>query len=60
MAIIWMKGGVIMISIVNDISNFDENVEIGGGWGCYIACTGGCLITEMVAAPMAVATMDLS
>lgn len=49
-----------MISIVNDISNFDENVEIGGGWGCYIACTGGCLITEMVAAPMAVATMDLS
>lgn len=48
------------IIIVNSTIDNSEEFDIGGDWGCYIACAGGCLITQMVAAPMAVATMDLS
>ncbi|WP_276881939.1 hypothetical protein [Anaerococcus tetradius] len=48
------------IIIINSTIDNSEEFDIGGEWGCYIACTGGCLITQMVAAPMAVAIMDLS
>ena len=48
------------LSVVQCININDESLEVGGALGCYIACTGGCLITGMAAAPMAVATMDLS
>ena len=45
---------------MNEKIYLNENTEISGEWGCYIACLGGCLITQMIAAPMAVVTMDLS
>lgn len=41
----------------------NENVsayEVGGDWGCYIACAGGCLITEGVGTAMVVAVMVMA
>lgn len=48
------------MNIVNETNDMNEIYDVGGEIGCYIACTGGCLITQMIAAPMAVATMDLN
>lgn len=45
--------------VVNPAQENSDGFDIGGDWGCYIVCSGGCIITKMVAAPMAVAVMDL-
>lgn len=51
-----MKELIVANNSVEELEQFD----ISGNIGCYIACVGGCLITQMVAAAMAVVTMDLS
>lgn len=41
----------------------NENVvtnEIGGDWGCYIGCAGGCLITNGVGTAMVVAVWTMA
>lgn len=48
------------LEIVNEFDEMDELFEVGGDIGCYVACVGGCLITDMVMAPMVVATLALS
>ena len=48
------------LQVVNDTMDDFDNTDIGGEWGCYMACAGGCLITKMILAAYAVATMDLS
>jgi len=37
-----------------------ENVQVGGTWGCVIACAGACLITSgsLTAIVLAVMVMD--
>ena len=47
------------LDVVNDAINNSEQVDVGGSIGCFIACSGVCLITGMIGAPMAVAAMDL-
>ena len=37
-----------------------EMYEVGGSVACVIACAGGCLISYMTAAAMAVITADMS
>lgn len=46
--------------VVNDNIELKEEFDVGGDIGCYIACVGGCLVTQMIIAPMAVATMVLN
>lgn len=38
------------------ISSTNE-IQVGGSWGCYIACAGGCLISQGVITAMALAVM---
>jgi len=47
------------LDVVNDAINNSEQVDVGGSIGCFIACSGVCLITGMIGAPMAGAAMDL-
>lgn len=46
--------------LVNDTIEASGGFDIGDDLCCFIACSGACIITQMVAAPMAVAAMDLS
>ena len=40
------------------ISSTNE-IQVGGSWGCYIACAGGCLISQgVMAMALAVMVMD--
>lgn len=48
------------LDVVNEIIEESDCYDVGGDIGCFIACTGGCLVTAMTAAPMAIATLDLT
>ncbi|MGL5439831.1 MAG: hypothetical protein ACRDA4_05510 [Filifactoraceae bacterium] len=50
----------VELAIVSNDPIVDEIYDVGGNIGCYIACTGGCIITEMIGAPMVVATLAMS
>ena len=46
--------------LVNGSIDDSEEIDVGGDLGCIIACVGGCLISQMVAAHIMVAVIELN